>query len=382
MSDVPAPSGAETVISASDPLDAPGDATSWTGTLHPGGEEPATATFTFSRPEHVVPGRTVRPFLLAFLPAAMRIGRPVRVEGPVDQGTIDGLLEWQEVMAAWHPGVLRPVPIRAEATPAPLPTPGHGAITSFSGGVDSCFSVVRHQPPDPAHPPAPDHRRTHVTDALMVHGFDISIDDDATFARAFDRSRRILDGLGVRAQRLRTDVRRLEHRFPVDWETATHGIWLAAALACLEDGFEHVVIPSTYPYRSLRFPWSSTPLTDPLLGSSTVDVWHDGGGADKLDKVGAIASHPSVAAGVRVCWEGERLDRNCGRCFKCVSTQVCFWVNGVERPAAFDVRATIEDVRATDFTKDAYKRSLARRLAEAALAIGRPDLAAALGGEG
>jgi hypothetical protein len=369
----------DAVIEATPPR-VDGDTTTWTGILHPGDDEPAEVTFAWSDgPEaSIAPDRSIRPFLLAFLPAAMRLGLPVRVAGPLDQTTIDGALEWQEAMAAWHPDVLRPVPIVAEGEPATPSETVDGALCAFSGGVDSCFSVVRHRPTEPGAPPAV-HRRTTVVAGAMVHGFDISLDDDATFASAYARSRRILEGLGVRAHRVRTDVRRLEHRFPVDWETTSHGIWLTAALACLEDGYRKLVIPSTYPYRSLRLPWASTPVTDPLLGSARAPVWHDGSGADKLDKVRSLAPWYAVTNDVRVCWEGDRLDRNCGRCFKCVSTQVCFWVSGVDRPGAFDVPASLDDVRAVDFSKDPYKVSLHARLVAEARSVGRADLVDALG---
>jgi hypothetical protein len=54
-----------------------------------------------------------------------------------------------------------------------------------------------------------------------------------------------------------------------------------------------------------------------------------------LTKVQAIAAEPMVQRHLRVCWQQVAMDGNCGRCFKCLATQVCFQLSGVERPEAF-----------------------------------------------
>ena len=124
-------------------------------------------------------------------------------------------------------------------------------------------------------------------------------------------------------------------------------------------------------------PWASTPQTDPLLGSTARPLWHDGAAFDKLDKVRAIAGVPSVVADLRVCWQGEDLDRNCGRCFKCVVTQACFWLSGVDDPACFDVRASVDDLAAVRLS-DPYKVRLGRRMRAAADEANRGDVGLAI----
>jgi hypothetical protein len=314
----------------------------------------------------------MRPTVLALLPVAMRTGGTLRIEGSIDHGTLAGLTEWQEAMVAWHPDTLHRVVLRpdeiADAHPITHPTT---AITAFSGGVDSCATAVT------CGPGAARASGPVVRAGVLVHGMDIAVEDAATFERTANRARQVLDGLDVALITVRSDVRRLESRFALDWQTFTHGIWLVAALACVEHGIGELVIPSTYPYSELRLPWASNPITDPMLGSSSTPVRHDGAGHDKLAKVAMLVGHDSVEAALRVCWEGEHLDRNCGRCFKCVSTQACFWVLGVQRPAAFDPAATPEDLRRVPWN-DPYKQALARRLLDAARTAGREDVAVAL----
>lgn len=350
-----------------------GEGVSWTSTLRvPSGDE-APVTMRFTHPASYEPTASGRPWLLAFLPAAMRVGAPLRVDAPVDIGTIENLMEWQEATAAFRPS-LRVVPLIAEETTGPTPTVD-GGITAFSGGVDSCFTAVRAATARDATEPLP-HRDPRVAAGLMVEGFDIT-PGDPTFERAFDRSRRILTSLGIESYRLTTDVRSLEARFGCDWETEAHGIWLAAALAGLAPAFTHTVVPSTFPYHVQKLPWGSNPLTDPLLGSGVRPLIHDGAAHDKLGKVEGIAPVASVRTNLRVCWEGAHLDRNCGHCFKCVATQACFWAAGVPSLEAFDSPCTVEEAAALALT-DVSRIHLARRIMASAERTGRADLAGAM----
>lgn len=343
----------------------------WSGWMDVDGHRRTVrATFTCPDPFGFVP--SVRPFVLAFLVPAMTVGRPIHLGGPIDEGTAAGLAEWQEALASQHVG-LRAVPVVATRRAEAPPRVGAGGLTAFSGGVDSCFTAVRGRRGAEGGP----WRAADLTAGLMVHGFDIPATDMATFGSAYARSRRMLRGLGLHSYALRTDVRRLEVDVGCDWETQTHGIWLAFALSCLEQWFARTVVPSTYPYDQQRLPWASTPQTDPLLGSEARPLWHDGAAFDKLGKVAALAPVPAVVGDLRVCWQGEALDRNCGRCFKCVVTQVCFWISGIEDPASFEVRASVDDLAAVRLS-DPYKVRLGRRMHAAASEAGRDDVANAV----
>jgi len=211
-----------------------------------------------------------------------------------------------------------------------------------------------------------------------VHGFDIPEPQTDVFDSAFRRSVQVLKSLGLEAYRLRTNLRTLEATFDCNWEYETHGIWLAAVLSCLEPFFERVLIPSSYPYSILRLPWGSNPVTDLFFASAATPVWHDGAACHKLAKVQAIAHHSGIQQGLRVCWEGNQLDRNCGRCFKCVATQVCYWLSDVPRPECFPSPCRLGDVAVTRL-RTASNRALFRVLHTEARRQGLPALTHALG---
>ena len=317
----------------------------------------------------------IRPFVLAALPIAMRRGSPLKTPGSLDTGSYRNLMEWQQAMAAWHPGELQVVPLLAEISPAPDRWAGDAA-TAFSGGVDSCYTAVRYGAD------AEFRRRLErpLRAGIMVHGLDIPLDGEGEvqFATAFDRSRRILASQGLQALSVATNARELCESSAVDWSTVSHGALIASGLACFERRFTQLLIPSTFVYSQLRTPWASHPITDPLFSSSHVAYLHDGACANKLDKVDAIAASSAVGENLRVCWAGAKKDRNCGHCFKCVVTQACFWLNGVEAPAAFESPASVDELSELPLDSSP-NRYLFRYMRSAAMQRGRPDIANALG---
>jgi len=349
-----------------------GNEIDWTGeiTVPGAGKSEVYFRFTCPSPETFVP--RVRPFLLAGLVPAMRAGQPIQLDQPLDPTTLQNLLEWQAAMARWRPDQLKVVPIHGPvAAEPPKPAASRGRVlTAFSGGVDSCFTAYRHT----VAPETGLYRRTQLDAGLMVHGFDIPEREDTVFDSAFRRSERILTSLNLRAYRLRTNLRAL----PGDWECETHGIWLAAALACLEPFYDRILIPSSYPYDVLRLPWGSNPVTDVLLGSETTTFWHDGAQFYKLDKVRALAPHAGIRQNLRVCWAGAQLDRNCGRCFKCVATQVSYRLCGVARPECFPEPCELADIAQTQL-KTGSNRALFRELHAEARRQRMVNVAQALG---
>ena len=317
----------------------------------------------------------LRPFAMAALPIAMRRGKPLRIPGRLDIGSYRNLLEWQWAMAAWHPGKLHVVPLHVEVIPAAERPTAASSATAFSGGVDSCYTAARYSQDD-------EHRRRleyPLRAGIMVHGMDIPLGGNSAvqFEGAFARSRTILASLGLEVLSVATNARELNDDEGVAWGTAAHGILIASAMACFEDRFSQMLIPSTYSYARLKTPWASHPATDPLFSSSLVAYLHDGAHANKLDKVDVVSSHSAVCEQLRVCWSGPRHDSNCGHCFKCVATQACFWLAGVEAPAAFGSPASLDELATAPLTNK-QNRYLFLYMLTAARERSRPDIANAL----
>ncbi|MFZ9202331.1 MAG: hypothetical protein ACO23N_07895 [Opitutales bacterium] len=321
--------------------------------------------FEFTAPAAAQAVINPRPFLLAVLPLAMLHGLPLRCEHGVDAITRRNLDRWGETYAGWIPGRMRRVALELPEADCVRTPEARGSLQAFSGGVDSCHTLV-HRPKSARHA------------GLMVHGLDIPLGDTAGFRHAWENSAEILRGMGAEAYQLRTNLRERNGIRPgPDWETECHGIWLTATLACLEPWFEMVIIPSSFCHDALTTPWGSHPQTDPLLGSAAVPYLHLGAELDKLGKIATLAGNRLVTDRLRVCWQKGHAAENCGRCFKCIATQLCLRLSGVHDSAAFPKACTADDLARLPI-KEGSNRYLVTRLAETARGAGQTDLAQAL----
>jgi hypothetical protein len=298
--------------------------------------------------------KRLRPFLLAFLPVAMRQGWTLASHESVDQETLHNLMQWQASFAAWRPWSLGVIDWEIPVEPEPDTGPRSGDMVAFSGGVDSSHTVLRHAP------------RGTLASGVLVQGMDIGVEDRAAFDWARSDARVSLENMGVRCLWVRTDVRSLGRRPFLHWGEETFGIWLASALSCLEPWHSKALVASSYPYRHLQLACGSNPVTDRFLGSGAVAYAHDGAELSRVEKAAALASEPRLAGRLRVCFDKAGAGGNCGVCRKCMMTQLCLWLGGDERPAAFPKACRLDDLRSLVLAPEIRRYYLPplRRLAE------------------
>ena len=264
-------------------------------------------------------------FLLAAIFSAMRSRADLVVHGEVSAGLLRNLEEFQAVWNRWLPQKYSKIEISAEVEKERAKsTNSDWTIAAFSGGVDSCFTVWRHRNGKCGR------LRRNLQAALMVHGFDIPTNEDGTFENAAGNARKMLDSLGIKLITMVTNFRDLGD----DWEDA-HGAAIASCLMLLEDYYEVGLVASTEPYNNLVLPWGSNPVTDGLMSSEVFQIVHDGAAFARNDKVREILNWPEALKYLRVCWQGEKKDRNCGCCEKCIRTILNFRVVGASLPECF-----------------------------------------------
>ncbi|HWP59923.1 MAG TPA: class I SAM-dependent methyltransferase [Candidatus Acidoferrales bacterium] len=274
------------------------------------------------------------PFVLAALFLAMRDRTDLVVHGEVSPSLLRNLDEFQTAWHCWLPDAYERVEIIADAEREVVGNnrPEH-ALVAFSGGVDSSFTVFRHRKR------LAGRSQREVSAAIMVQGFDIPLNQPYIFQRSLNRAKEMLDSLDVELIPVGTNFRELG----LDWRHC----FAAAAASCLslfQKGHDAGLIASGEPYSSLVLPWGSTPLTDHLLSSRSFEIVHDGAGFSRSEKVRVLAGWPEALRHLRVCWEGGQLDRNCGRCEKCIRTALNFRVNGMSLPESFQRDVTDAEI--------------------------------------
>jgi len=278
------------------------------------------------------------PFVLAVAFHLMGSGVDLEVHGAVSPSLLRGLEEFQAAWCRWRPDRYRPFSVRVEVEREEARAAPARTVMAFSGGLDSCCTAWRHTRGELRR------RRRKLEAAVMVHGFDIPLDQDEVFTRAVASSRAIMDSINTPLIPVACNVRVLRN----DWEDM-HGAALAACLHLLAGGYSTGLIASSHAYEALRLPWGSNPVTDPLLGSAAFSIVHDGCELTRWEKADEIGDWDAAQRHVRVCWEGKHLDRNCGACVPCLLTAICFATVGRPIPSSIPVPspgAAVERLRA------------------------------------
>jgi hypothetical protein len=281
--------------------------------------------------------------LAVFLYAAAR-GQPLVVHGGMSRGALRNLEELSLIWNRWRPNLYKRFEIVPEHTLDAARQPSRqAAIAAFSGGVDATFTALRHARGNGRQNPS----RYPLESVLMVHGFDVDIYNHEDFEKLVTRCRPLLDACNLDLRVIRTNSRDMGLQ---DWED-TASLQLAACLHMQCHDFQFGLIGSTKAYDELVLPMGSCPVTDHLMSSDHFMVVHDGAGFSRTEKASAIAKHSLACQTLKVCWAGADQSDNCGRCEKCVRTQLNFLASGSSvLPACFPGPLDLDCIRTMQIT--------------------------------
>jgi hypothetical protein len=327
---------------------------------------PNVLWFEFPAAQEAFLSESADAFLVALLPLAMVLGEPIEVCGPVSPYLLRAVEEYQRLFHLWLPRWFQAVPVHGELEESEeLPIGAAGAATLFSGGVDSFYTLQTRLSPRESLP------KYQVTHALFIHGFDIPLEDTATFERASTEYGRMLETLGVQLLTLRTNLR--DFLRPVQWEMA-HGAASIGSAMTLRGAFSRLYIPSSQTYTE-TFLWGSDYRADPMLSTPSLTIVNDSAFLCRFDKTLAIAGWPETFHRLRVCWKHPNGLTNCCRCGKCLRTMIALELAGtLSCFSTFPLPLHREQIRSCPFP--AYEFEQMGLAAERARAIGRADLAA------
>jgi hypothetical protein len=315
----------------------------------------------FNVGEHLGAGEVgVDAFVCLGVVPAMRVGREITCSTPVSPRLAAALPKIQQTFAKWYPQDLTPVrlvaPLREERTLRPT----RGVGCSFSGGVDSFYSILRHS--------------DEIDTLIFAHGFDVPLGNTELRRRVSGQLQQAAAALGKRLVELETNAREFLDAYG-NWGAHTHGAALAAVAHVLSPLLRKVYIPSTYTGGDL-FPWGTHPVVDPLWTSEDVEIVHDDDGATRVAKTFALAGSDVAMSHLRVCWENRDNAYNCGQCEKCLRTMLTLRLAGaLDRCRTFAVPFDLDRVSRLVLTSDARRRFYQELLA-AAKQCGDRDAAA------
>jgi hypothetical protein len=339
------------------------------GRIEPAGR-PATEV-VFRYPAEYAPAGepSADPFLTALLVPALVVGEPLLLEPPVSPRLLRRTVTVQDILTTWHPARRR-IPVTAPVRPAAPggAARGRGVGAFFSGGVDSCYTLVKSRLglPSAADP---------ITHLIFVKGFDAPLAEAVGLAASEARLREVAGRHGCAFIAVETNLRDV---FSAPWAELYHGSALAAVGLALAPVLGTVLIPSSYDYQELM-PHGSHPLLDELWSTETTDFLHDGCEVNRVDRLALLVRHaPTLVDQLRVCWEGSRGGPvNCGRCGKCVRTMVMLRALGhLGRTPSFPSELPADYTR--NYGPD--RRNFLQQNLDQARRTGDPELVRALAG--
>jgi hypothetical protein len=264
------------------------------------------------------------PFVLGLLFTIMKSPVDLHVHGEVSPSLLRNLVEFQDAWACWRPAKYHRIEISADVEREQPRAKTNQAIMGFSGGGDSTYTVWRHRTGRAG-------RQQHnLVAGVMLHGFDIPLEEAEVFARAAENARIMLASLGMELIPIATNFREIGGT----WEDA-FAAGLASCLALLQGRYNTGLIASGNDYSTLIFPWGSNPLTDGLMSSDSFQVIHDGASLDKMAKIKQFSVWPEALKYLRVCFNGHYA-RNCCRCAKCMKIILLFRILGMGLPECFE----------------------------------------------
>lgn len=272
-------------------------------------------------------------FLRATVWSAMEVGGGLTIHGRVSTRLLANLERYQDIACRWWPKY-RPVRLRADeevsdeaaATAVAGGDTRRGSVVlAFSGGLDSAESLL-------AHTHGRRGRNTlAIAACLFVHGFDVPL-HDAAFQGAYRRAQAITDHCSTELLAVRSN---LKYLLPL-WET-TFSAGIAATLSLFERRFDTALLTASSAYENMHWIPSadgSTPWSDHLFSSATFRVVSDLA-VTRVEKTASLAGEGVVWRNLRVCWQGDDLSTNCGRCEKCIRQMLCMRACGMEDFSAF-----------------------------------------------
>ena len=238
---------------------------------------------------------------------------------------------------------LQRVAVDAEARSEPVDR-ASGVACFFSGGLDSFYTLLKH--------------REEITHIIFVHGFDIALEDRVLRTQASRMAREVAKELGKSLTEIETNLRSFSDEF-VGWDKY-HGAAMASAALLSQHRFRKVLIASSHSYAGLR-PWGSHPMLDPLWGTESTTIEHDGCEATRVDKMAYISEYELPMEWLRICYTYDNPSGvyNCGRCGKCWAARVTLrTVGALERCKTLPSDLDLEGVASMDLKNGESRRGI------------------------
>jgi len=257
------------------------------------------------------------------LPLAGVINEPIESSQPISEKLFNNICEIQAIYRTFCPNLFHITPIDIQSEVRSVRN--GGLIASyFSGGIDSLYNIVETELR------SRQHATRRIDHLWLVRGMDIPLSDDGLWDEVLTRlTGQYSDLFEQRLVCCATNVRQFYSQY-VDWVHLGCGAVLGGLAKSVASHFDRVLIGSYGTYDQ-AVPAGSPPLLDPLWSCDSQDIVHFSCRVTRTQKIEAIAAfNPELFTAVRVCLMTNGGKYNCGRCEKCMRTQLQLKILGID----------------------------------------------------
>jgi hypothetical protein len=261
-------------------------------------------------------------FLVPGLLAAGFFGEDVEVRGVVSPRLAYNIEEYKYLLQFDSPGEMKPFDIKYNHLESIQAEP-RAVGTTFSGGVDSLFTVWKHLPQNQ------DILEFQITHGLIIKGFSLVNRDMKLFKQQTERLNNALMEHNIKLVTLETNM--VSIILPRMNIRKYYGPVLIGSALSLGKLFCRFYIPSSNDYWQLKNRTSSTsPLSDKFLSSDTLDISHHGATYRRVDKIKAFSGWKVAQQNLTICSYAimDGYLHNCSRCEKCIRTMLPIFALG------------------------------------------------------
>lgn len=258
----------------------------------------------------------------------MKQSEPCHLHAEADAALLENLEEYMRLWTTWRPDLYHTVPLEADSIVSrPNRSADREAISAFSGGVDATYCIYGHQTGHFGR------NSLHVTASVLIHGADVALAQTEVFDRLYTTYKADLAHLGIELVPVRTNYR----SYPHDWEHC-FSIIICAALRLFGGKFSHgtYATDKTCRLEQYQLPWGENPMVDHYESTPWFRFYPAGTAVDRTERCHVIAQAPERLKHLRVCWQHDADGGNCGRCEKCLRTQLNFLAAGYTGPLPFE----------------------------------------------
>ena len=276
------------------------------------------------------------PFIAALLLPAMKKQEDIVVEDAiVSKQFIKNMSKLMRKVHKWN-NDFSIITIKSQTSPDRFK--GKGRAEFLTAGVDSFYTYLKAKK-----------NKKRITHFLFVHGFDIELENISFFNKTRREIGRLAHDENVALVTLRTNVKKIIEQY-IEWDWG-HGGALAAVALLLRKGLAEAYIAGALRKDQL-FPYGTHPAIDPLWGTETLQLFHDGNEYDRLDKVMHVVGTSQLAlCHLRVCNQNLQGKYNCSRCFKCLWTMMTLECAGtLKKTKTFNHDIDLEAVKNMRYT--------------------------------